>query len=253
MRRPFLLRPRPCNPLLLQYAVDVHVITFLFPHVTVASFICFTRIAHFKSKALEESSWKVTPKIKTVVAAYTGSINTTLMVEQLFGDLRKAERLLQVRWSASLAQLQAVQLRAMERRWKDSFNVRTSCLSCFLLPLLLPTRFCFFQRWSFWIPFSSSVECSPQKGNLLQRTRCRATSAFLSIWVFVFSVLFWIIILWLTCVPWFRGARCLSIALAQAFALTGTGRALALLPFCNRMRRGAGCKIYGCSWLPTSC
>ncbi len=78
---------------------------------------------HDLVEALEEAEWKVTGDIKVLVGAYTGDINTTLMVEQLFGDLRKAERLLQVRWSASPAQLQCVQLRAMDHRWRDSFDV----------------------------------------------------------------------------------------------------------------------------------
>ncbi len=74
-------------------------------------------------QALEEDDWNITSNVKNLVAAYTGDVNTTLMIEQLFGDLRKAERLLQVRWSASPAQLQCVQLRAMDHRWRGSFDV----------------------------------------------------------------------------------------------------------------------------------
>ncbi len=73
-------------------------------------------------EALEEKSWNVNSNSRSIVGAYVGNVNATLLVEQLYGDRRKAERLLQVRWGAPIAQLQRAQLRSMGHRWKDSCN-----------------------------------------------------------------------------------------------------------------------------------
>ncbi len=79
---------------------------------------------HTTTKAVEEADGLLSPTVRKLTEAYSSLTLDTVGLEQVFNDLRRSEKSTLANWQVNTAQLCAVQIKALQRRYEaQGFNV----------------------------------------------------------------------------------------------------------------------------------